>query len=153
MANTLFVYGKNTKFLVYFNNTPWPVTTKTWGVQEQCVEAADGVNGEDRDRLQKITNYYTCSFECYEDGSSNTLQNLILNQQNEDAQLPPLALSGGLLFTFPGIGGVRLGFTLSGCSMGPLDMKSAGRTSAFMHSLKFRAQYFNPVATAQLIAA
>jgi hypothetical protein len=144
-ANSLLVYGRDTKFKVYFNNAPWPVVVKTWRVQEQAVEAADGVNGEQRDRLQKITNFYKCTFDCYDDGSTDTLENLIANQQNEDAQQPDLSLSGGLIFTYRGNAGRRKAFVLKSCSLGPLDMNSGGRTTALNHALSFRAQYFDPV--------
>lgn len=148
MPSGALAFGKNTTFKVYFNNTPWLVITKTWRVTEQAVEATDGINGEQRDRLQKVTQFYRCTFDCYDDGSSNNLQNLITNQLQEDAQLPDLPLSGGLIFTYPALAGARKAFVLKNCTMGPLDIGSSGRTTAINSALSFRAQYFAAVAAA-----
>jgi len=145
MATGTILYGRDAKFKVYINNTPWVIVVRSWRIQEQATEAADGVCGEQRDRLQKITNFFRATFECYDDGSSRTIENLIANQQNEDAQLPDLPLSAGQILTFRGVGGTRKAFTLENCTIGPLDMSSSGRAAAFMHNLSLRAQQFNQV--------
>ena len=72
-----FVSGKNTTFKAYWNAQVWTLAVKSWSIEEVAVEAEDGVNGEQRDRLQKITKYFKCTFDCWEDGSSQTLQNLL----------------------------------------------------------------------------
>jgi hypothetical protein len=148
MASGLIAYGRDTRFLVQFNGGRWPVLVKSWRVQEQAVEAADGVNGEQRDRLQKITQFYKAMFDCYDSGNENTLSNLIQNQSNEDAQLPDLPVAGGLLFTFRGNRGIRQAFTLKNGTLGPLDMNMGGRTSALNHALSYRFQYFTQIPAA-----
>lgn len=141
-----FVSGKNTTFRLYWNGSVWTVAVKSWSIEEVAVEAEDGVNGEQRDRLQKIVKYYKATFETWEDGASQTLQNLITSQANDDAFLPQLPLGGGILFRNQD--GSKMAFTLKGCTMGPLKTGSSGRTERIAHSLSFRAQYFNQVAAA-----
>lgn len=142
-----FVSGKNTQFRLQWNATVFTVYTKTWSVEEVAVEAEDGVNGETRDRLQKITKYYRANFDCYDDGSSQILQNLITNQANDDAYNPQLPLAGGVLFTYQ-TGNSKAAFVLNGCTMGPLKVNNPGRTERVMHSLSLRAQYFAQVTAA-----
>lgn len=141
-----FLSGRNTIFRVYFGGQAWSIFVKSWSVEEVCVEAEDGVNGETRDRLQKITKYYRASFDCFEDGSTQTLQNLITNQSNDDAYQPQLPLGGGILFKNQDAS--KQAFTLKNCTMGPLKMNSSGRTERFNQALSFRAQNFSQVATA-----
>lgn len=141
-----FVSGKNTSFRLQWNQSVWGIYTKTWSIEEVAVEAEDGVNGEQRDRLQKITKYYRCLFDCYDDGSSQTLQNLIINQTNDDNYNPQLPLAGGVLFNYQNQ--TRAAFVLNGCSMGPLKVSGPGRTERIMHALSFRAQYFATVPAA-----
>lgn len=148
MATGLVVYGRDTKFRVYFNNSLWPVVVKSWRIQEQAVEAADGVNGEIRDRLQKITNFFKCTFDCYDDGTTSTLENILFNQENEDAINPDLPFSGGVQFFYRNKAGSRKAFVLGDCSLGPMDINSGGRTSALNHALSFRARFFTAVPAA-----
>lgn len=145
MATGILAHGRDTKFLVYFNSRKWVVLTRTWRIQEQATESAEGVNGEQRDRLQKITNFYRATFECFDDGSSQTIENLISNQANEDAELPDLPLSGGVTLTFRSVGTARRAYTMTDCSLGPLDMNEGGRAAPLMHNLSFRFRQFGAV--------
>lgn len=138
-----FVYGKDTKFKVYFNNNNWPISVHTWSIVEVAVEADDPVNGEDRDRSQKITKYYGCQFNCYEDGSSSILQNILAMQAAQDSNLPNLPFNGGVLFKYRD--GTRGAFVLKDCTFGPMSMSDGGRTTVFKHDLKFKAKYFSQV--------
>lgn len=140
------ISGKNTNFKVSWNQTIWGLYVKTWSVEEVAVEAEDGVNGEQRDRLQKITKYFRAMFDCYDDGSSQILQNLITNQANDDAYNPQLPLAGGILFNYQNA--TKAAFVLNGCTMGPLKMNSPGRTERLNHALSLRAQYFATVTAA-----
>lgn len=136
--------GKNTSFRVYWNSKIWTVLVKTWSIEEVAVEFAEGVNGESRDRLGKVTNYYKFTFDCFEDGSSKTLANVLQNQANDDANLPQLAMAAGVLFSYND--GTKEAFTLGGGILGPYKGGSGGRTERFMHNLTGRATTFQPVA-------
>lgn len=120
---------------------------KTWNIEEVAVEFADGVNGEQRDRLGKIINYYKFAFDCFEDGASKTLRNIITNQANQDANQPDLAFAAGILFSYNDAS--KEAFTLGGQTvLGPLKTGSTGRTERIMHQLTGRATLFQSVVTA-----
>jgi hypothetical protein len=125
----------------------WTVLVKSWTIEEVAVEFADGVNGENRARLGKICDYYKFGFDCFEDGSSNTLQNIITYQSNQDANQPDLAFNSGILFAYNN--GAKAAFTLGGQTvLGPYKGGSSGRTERVMHNLTGRAQLFQSVVTA-----
>jgi hypothetical protein len=136
-----FISGKHCLARIRFNNQPWTVKVKSTRVEEVAVEAEDGVNGEERDRLQKLTKYYRVTQEVYQDSGSQIFENYLANQANEDANQPQLPLAGGLVFTY--LNGSKGGFTLSGCSLGPLNHNESGRTERNMNTITYRAQYFN----------
>src|SRR5580658_5059541 len=111
MAGTL-ASGRNTVVKIYFNGNIWTLPTKTWDVEEVAVEFDDGVNGEIRDRLGKLTKYFKLMMSVYEDGSTNTITNIQTNIANDDAYQPQLPLSGGILFIYNDA--TKAGFTLGG---------------------------------------
>lgn len=138
-----FTSGKHVIAKLYFNNKLWTIKSKSIHAQEVAVEVADQVCGEPRARLQKITDYYRVSQTCYEDGSSQILQNFLANQANEDANLAQLPLAGGLLFKY--LDGTKGGITIKGGCLGPLDAEIAGRTERNMFTVVYRAQYVGSV--------
>lgn len=142
-----FISGKHTRFTVYFNNQPFVIFTKSWSIEEVATEVADDVNGENRSRLQIITNFYKVDFAGFEEGGGNILQNLLLSTANDDAFNPQMPLAGGLLFNYLN-GGGKAAFALNNCSRGPLKIGSGGRTERLIHSLSYRAQYFTQVQAA-----
>lgn len=129
------------------NPTPWKILARSIRVQEQATMVSDGVCGELRNRLMKVTNEYNVDVECFDDGSSSSLlTNWVLVQQNDDDYNPQLPMSGGLVFRY--LDGSAGAFTFNGCSMGPLDYNIAGRTDRAMGHVTFRCQYFNKTGTA-----
>jgi hypothetical protein len=142
------ISGKHTRFTVYFNNQPFVVIVKTWSIEEVATEVADDVNGEERSRLQILTNYYKANFACYDDGSSNYLQNLLQSTQNDDAFNPQIPLNGGLLFNYLSGSGTQAAFAMNAATRGPLKVGSGGRVERVMHDLSMRFQYFNQVPAA-----
>ena len=117
-----FISGKHCIAKVYLGNppAPWNIIVKSTKVEEVAELAADGVNGETRDRLQKITKYYNVTHEVYDDGQSSALlKTWLANQANEDAGAPQLPFAGGLRFNY--LDGTAGGFTMTGCNLGPLS--------------------------------
>lgn len=141
-----FISGKHAQTRVYLDNQPWTVKVRSTRVEELATQVTDQVNGENRARFQKITDGYQVTIECYDDGSTQTIQNWLANQANEDANQPQLPLSGGLLFSY--LDGSKGGYVFKGCNLGPLNINVAGRTERVMHTVVFRAQYFSQVPTA-----
>lgn len=139
-----FISGKHSVARVYLNNQPWNIKVKSTKVQEMAAVIEDNVNGENRARLQKLTNFFHVTHVIYDDGnSSQILQNYLINQANEDANNPALALNGGLLFKY--LDGTKGGYTMRGCSLDPFDLDIGGRTERVMHTVSYRAQYFELV--------
>lgn len=140
-----FISGKHVKTRINLNNQPWEIKVKSTRVRELATMVTDQVNGEKRARFQKIIDGYEVTLECYDDGKSSALLSTWLaNQANEDANLPQLPLASGLRFSY--LDGSAGGFTLSGCTLGPMDYNAAGRTERNMGTVTFRAQYFKQVA-------
>ena len=120
---------------------------KSTKVEEVAELAADGVNGETRDRLQKITKYYNVTHEVYDDGQSSALlKTWLANQANEDAGAPQLPFAGGLRFNY--LDGTAGGFTMTGCNLGPLSYSTNERTSRTGGTVAYRCQTFATVVTA-----
>jgi hypothetical protein len=136
-----FVSGRHMKARVYFNGNVWAIKTKSMRVTELATEVTDQVNGEDRARFQKIIDGYEAEAECYDDGSSSILTNFIINQANEDANLPQLPLAGGLRFNY--LDGSAFACVFKNCTLAPLNVNIAGRSERTMHRVRFRAQYFS----------
>jgi hypothetical protein len=147
-----FISGKHVTTRIYIATlagagpTPWNISIKSTRVQEVAEEAADGVCGENRDRLQKITNYYRVTQECYDNTEAKLLTTWLTNQKNEDAVLPQLAMAGGMLFKF--LDTSAIAFTMTNCTLGPLDYNISGRTARNMATVMYRCQYFNPASAA-----
>jgi hypothetical protein len=114
---------------------------KSWSIREIVVDVKDDVNGEPRARLQVITEFYDCTFECFEDSTTSLLENALLGTTTDDAFQPPLAVGTGQLFQYQN-GGSQKAFVLNACTRPPIDMKSSGRTERVMHTCHVRAQYF-----------
>lgn len=129
---------------------PWLVKSKSIRVQEVAVEVADGVCGENRDRLQKITNFYRLTLDVFDDstapGASQLIQTWLANQANEDAGLPQLPMAGSMVWRYLDTSAIAVSF--SGCTLGPVDYNVAGRTERNMGVIMFRAQYMTVGAAA-----
>lgn len=64
-ANIPFTRGQNAVLKLFQNNKPIYFACKVWDVEENATEIADGVGGENRDRLDKVINYFTMSVDIY----------------------------------------------------------------------------------------
>jgi hypothetical protein len=142
-----FASGRNTQFRVYFAGQPKTLFIKSWAVKEVAVEVKDDVNGELRARLDTITEYFDCNFECYDDSNTALLESLLACIANDDAFNPQVQISQGLIFRYQD-GATVKAFTLNGAVRPPIDLKSGGRTERLMHTCHFRATDF-----AQVVAA
>ncbi len=135
-----FLYGQNTVFRVTQNGQPWTLQVKSWSIAQTATEAADGVNGEKRDRHQTIVNGYACEFDPYTDSGSQVLATLIANQDVRDEGLADQSLAGAIIFEY--LNGTAQGFALKECTMGPFNVGSTGRNAPVMNKMKFRARWF-----------
>ena len=68
-GNDPFIRGENAVLRVYQQRgaavSPIYIPIKNWKINENATEVVEGVQGENRDRLDKVTNYYDITFDAY----------------------------------------------------------------------------------------
>lgn len=134
-----FFAGKDITAGFFFNGAPVNIFCKSFTIDEDAVEVSDGVNGEPRQRYQKITNGYNVSIECYQ-ADSAILDAYFTDIANNDAGEAQLNKNIGFKILFRD--GTKYSVSLKGVTWGPLAVNSGGRTERVMASLKFKCQYF-----------
>lgn len=142
MAAIPFVRGRDAVFKLYQQNKPIYLPCKTWDIDENATENADGVNGEDRDRLDKVTNYFTCKLEVFQQDQSLILAYMAAQNQ-DDASLLPLVQTGAIQIRQRD--GTRAAYLLEEMKIGPLKETLSSRQEVVMLSLTVRFRYWKPV--------
>src|SRR4051812_1927409 len=94
-ANIPFTRGGNAVLKLYQDNKPVSFACKVWDIEENATEIADGVGGEDRDRLDKVTNYFTLSIDVYH-ADTKAIQAYMDAQTVDDAGVLPKNQTGAL---------------------------------------------------------
>jgi hypothetical protein len=135
-----FVSGKHVRFKFYLNGAPVIVFMKDTDIEEDAEEIADDVNGEDRSRLQKLTNFYRCQGQVFTP-DKKLLEAWITNQANEDANEPQLDAAAGIRVEF--LDGSAAAFVMKKVTVGPLKLRIGGRKERVMQNLALRFQYFD----------
>lgn len=147
MAAKDFIRGAHAIARVQWNGMPWEIKTKTIKVQELGEVSLDHVNGEKRARFQKLTDGFLITMDCFEDGSSEILENFIANQENEDANLPQIAANAGLRFNF--LDGTSGAWVFGGqLTLNPLEIDVGGRKERVMHKVAFHCPTFDQLPAA-----
>lgn len=141
-ASIPFFRGKDCVFKLYMNNKPVYLAAKNWDVDENCTENNDGVNGEDRDRLDKVTNYFSSTIDVFQTDQA-VLQAYIDAQDADDASLLPLKQMGAIQIRHRD--GTRASYLLQEMKVGPLKMSLSSRQEAVMLNMKVRFRYMKPV--------
>lgn len=139
MANTPFFRGKDCVLKLYQDGTPIYLTAKNWDCDENAVEAADPVNGEDRDRLDKVTNYYSATVDLYQ-SDLNVIRKIMEAQGPDDNSTLPLKQTGAIAIKMRD--GTRAVFILKEMKIGPWKMNFSGRAENVMLNVKLRFRYF-----------
>ena len=122
-----------------------PLDVKSWNVKANVTEVAEGVAGEDRDRLQVIPNYYDINLTCTEVGVAD-LAKLIESTDNDDQKVLPLDKS--LAFLIRPMDGTSAAFQAHGdVTFGGWEWASSGRKDPQQLTIPIRAQYFASVQT------
>ncbi len=146
MANdTKFFRGENAVLKYYQNGKPIYIACKNWSVDQNATECADGVNGEDRDRLDIVTNYFSASADIFQNDQS-VMQSIMDAQAAHDAAGLPPRQAGAIQIRHRD--GTRANYLLKEMTTGPWGMNNSGRADAVMLSLKFRFTKFTPVQSA-----
>lgn len=143
-ANVPFFRGKDVVFKFYQDGTPVYMAAKNWNVDENATEVADGVNGEDRDRLDKVTNYYSASVDIYQ-SDQVVMQSIIDAQATDD--LNDLPLNQTAMITIRHRDGTKAAYKMTGVKAGPFGVSQTGRSDAVMLNVKMRFRYWDPMPT------
>ena len=139
-----FLSGKDAKFRLYMDDGTGKLgevilTAKTWSFKKNVTKTADGVDGEDRDRLGVITNYFEMTASCMTT-SADQVEAFILDQANDDAQATPLDKAGRIRLKV--IGGKAKNFLLSELVMDDFDLGQGDRAERLMVNISLRFRYF-----------
>lgn len=144
--NSTHIYGTNARIVYFQDGNKVVLDAKTWSIKPNVTKNADGVNGEERDRLSRILNYWEVSISCYQ-RDATVLKQWLADQANEDAQAAPLSKSGG--FRLYPRDGTSVAFVISDIVWDDFDLNQGGRDQAVMISLNMRAQDVREVQAVQ----
>ncbi len=137
--NSPFNRGKDVVLRIYQDGKAIYIAAKNWDVTENAVEVADGVNGEQRDRLDKVTNFFSCSVDIFQTDMA-IVKKMMEAQAADDASALPLVQTAAV--QIKNRDGTRNVFLLKECKFGPLTLTESGRSDAFMLNLKIRCRFF-----------
>lgn len=132
--------GKDVTCRYRQNNTPVSFQARSIEVEENAEEVADPVCGEDRDRLQIITNFFTITIEAYAPDLA-VLEAALEDIANNDAKAAPFNKVFGLRFQFLD-GATKKAFVAREVARSPLRVSASGRRDRVMQTLRLRARYF-----------
>jgi hypothetical protein len=139
-----FWSGKNATVSFFIDGSnKVPVTIESWSVKPNVTAINDGIGGEDRDRLQTITNYYQCTLNCKQVNVADLIQ-ILANSANDDTNALPL--NKGLSFLIQPNDGTYASFQFSGdITVDDWEWANSGRTDRQKLTIPLRAQYFTQV--------
>lgn len=139
-TNIPFTRGRDVKVKFYQDDLPILMDAKNFDIEENATEANDGVCGEDRDRLDKVTNYYSGSFDIYQT-DQHIMQSIMDAQAQDDAAGIPLTQL--LSVRFNNRDGTRTTYLLKECKFGPFKDNAGGRGDNVMLNVKIRGRYWD----------
>lgn len=137
-----FFKGQNVVIKLYQSNKPVYIPAKNWDVEENATESAEGVNGEKRDRLDKVINFYTATADIHQKDQS-TVQAYLDSVQADDDNLLPLNQLGAIQINHRD--GTRASYLLQEMKVGPMKLSNSSRQENVMLNLKMRFRFFKPV--------
>lgn len=140
--NIPFLRGENVVIKLYQNGNPVVLLAKNWNVSQEATEVSEGVNGEDRDRLDLVTNSFSGSVDVYQE-DADVIQAIIDNQKNEDAGALPLVQAGAVQKRYRD--GTKRAYVMRELKMGPFNETMTSRQDSVMINVKFRFRYYEPV--------
>lgn len=141
-SNAPFFRGQNVVLKFYQDNKPVYLQATNWDVEENATEVADGINGEKRDRLDKVTNFYSATVDVNQN-DQEVLEAILKAQDEDDAANLPLKQVAGIQIEHRD--GTRAAYILTGVKAGPFKMTMSGRSEAVKLNLKMRFQNFKKV--------
>lgn len=140
--NKPFVRGKDSTLKLFITGNPVQVDVKSWTIKREVTKVSDPVCGEDRDRLDTVTNFYSINLQVYY-GTAKLLKALLEDQENDDAGALPLERDvAGVLREK---GGAKGAMRLTGVTLDDWDIGAGSRADSVMVNLPLRSQYVDEV--------
>lgn len=133
--NIPFLNGKDVTLKLFNDNNPVVISGKSWTVEQNATEIADDVNGENRSRLDILTNYFSGSVDIFQ-SDVGIMDEIMKQQTNDDAGAVPLTQSASVRKRFRD--GSKAAYRCKGMVFGPWTDAAPGRTERAMITLKFR---------------
>lgn len=130
-----FFRGENVTLKLYLRGKPVLLLSKNWNVNQNATEISEGVGGENRDRLDIVTNSFGGSVDVYQ-SDQEVMDALIDDQTVRDASGLPLSWNGAVQIRHRN--GTKANYLLQEVCVGPWGETMSGRPDAVMLNLKFR---------------
>lgn len=144
MATQPFISGKDSVLRIFSNGAEVILNPKTWNAGPNVTKVSDGVNGEDRDRLQSIINNFDFDCNGYID-SMKQVDALLAFIATNDAQVLPFDVAAALSFKI--LDGSKKAYVGKEVTLDDWKIQQGGRTERVMFSLNFRGRYFDAIPT------
>lgn len=140
-----FWKGKNSKVLFFQDGKQIILDVLSWTCKPNVTDSADGVCGEERDRLQTDANFFEINLECMQQKFEG-LDALLDNIENDDAKVLPL--DKAVAFSIKPNDGTSAAYEATGeVTVGAWDFGASGRTERNKLTIPLRAQYFKKLGT------
>ena len=130
-----FMEGRNGRLIITQDRVPKSYPMKSYTFKPNVTKHADGVCGEQRDRLSITLNYYEGSFQMYEK-DAEWLRDWLQAQAARDAMGVPLEQAGALRFNPNNL--TRKSFILEELSLDEFDHSRSGRAEKGMVTVNWR---------------
>lgn len=144
-ANDPFIRGENVVLRLYQQKgsalKPVYLAAKNWKVTENATEVNEGVNGENRDRLDKVTNFYEVTFDIYLPDMEFLTAYMEAQTAMDNNQFPLKQTLAVLIKTPRG----NYAYSCQEAMVGPFDHNNSGRADSNMMSCKARFRYYKQV--------
>ncbi|HEX7096242.1 MAG TPA: hypothetical protein VF183_10190 [Acidimicrobiales bacterium] len=127
--------GRNAKLIIFQDGQKRVFDFKSWSVKPNVTKHADGVNGEQRDRLDVTLNYYEVTGQMFM-RDLDVLDAYLDAQAARDANTAPLDQAGAVRFE-PN-NGTRASYLLVDLLHDDFDMNQGGRSDKLMTNVSFR---------------
>lgn len=141
-APTPFFKGKDVTLIFLRDSKKVEFKSKSIEVTKNTTDSNDGVNGEDRDRLQSVTNFFEIQIEAWMEDLSE-LQMLLDEDAQLDTRTQPVEKGVGMLVR-PN-NGTRFAAEAQQVTIGGWGWSVPGRTENSMLKVPIRARYFKSV--------
>jgi hypothetical protein len=139
-----FWSGKDSRVVLMQDDEQVVLDVLNWSCKPNGVKAADGVCGEDRDRLQFIVNFYELTLSCKQT-KTQAIAAFLDAQANLDTGVADL--QRGVYMLINPLDGTQGAFQATQVTLDDWDFRAGGRSERNDLNTPLRARYFTPLPT------